>query len=156
MSIRHDWLVNRLADHFRKRGAVVYVEPRVFDYERVRPDLDILFPHRRLLVDVTVVHPSSPSRTSLVQLAAATAAEARKKRHYAANSALGGGELLAFAVETFGGFGKQATEVFKILQSASQSLATEDIRSISVLLQKGNAHVMNQGAIAARVAELNH
>ena len=90
-----------------------------------------------------------------MQLAAATAAEARKKRHYAANSALGGGELLAFAVETFGGFGKQATEVFKILQSASQSLATEDIRSISVL-QKGNAHVMNQGAIAARVAELNH
>jgi len=154
MSTRHDWIVNLLAKIFRELGAVVHVEPRIFDYERVRPDLDILFPHCQILIDVTVAHPNSPSRKSSVQLAAATAAEARKTRHYAANAKLGNGVLRAFAVETFGGFGHQATEIIKLIQSQSHSNAENQIRSIAIALQKGNAHVMKQGAIASRVAAL--
>ena len=82
MTVRHDWLVQLLAKLFRMAGANVTIEPRVFDQERVRPDLDIIFPDCRLLVDVTVVNPASPSRTSRVQLATAKTAEARKLARY--------------------------------------------------------------------------
>ena len=82
MTVRHDQLVQLLAKFFRNVGAVVYVEPRIFDTNRLRPDLDILFADQHILVDVTVVHPASPSRTSRVELAAATAAEAVKTRQY--------------------------------------------------------------------------
>ena len=113
------------------------------------------FGHLRLFIDVTVVHPNSPSRTSEIQLSAAATAEARKESHYAANSIIGSGKLLSFAVETYGGFGSQAIEIIQIIQQLSHSKAENQIRSLAIALQKGNAHVMKEGAIAARVAAFN-
>jgi len=157
MTVRHDWLVQLLAEKFRRYGAIVHIEPRIFDFNRQRADLDIIFPNRRFFVDVTVVHPTSPSYTSRVQLAAATAAEARKSSHYARTANMNG-TLYAFAVETFGGLGKQAVEVLKILQSAAERsnvllIPGELATLVSVCLQKGNSHVLQAGAAAARAAE---
>jgi hypothetical protein len=155
MSNRHDWLVQLLAALFRALGAIVHVEPRVFDYDRVRPDLDVTLPHHSLQIDVTVVCPNSPSRRSGNQLAAAHTAEARKRSHYAANSKLGSGPLLAFSVETFGGFGKEAVEIIDLIQKLSRSTAQNEIRGLAVTLQRGNAHVVKQGAMRSRVAAFN-
>ena len=112
MSTRHDWLVHLLAVFFRAVGAVVHIEARVFDYNRVRPDLQIYSSQYSLQIGVTVVAPNSPSRDSEVRLAAAHSAEARKTWFYTKNAnLLGNGKLLAFAVETYGGFGKEAQEL---------------------------------------------
>ena len=97
MTIRHDWLVQLLAKLFRMAGANVTVEPRVFDQE-LRPDLDIIFLYCRLLVDVTVVNPASPSRTSRVQLATAKTAEAQKLARYGDLARAHESKFLAFAV----------------------------------------------------------
>ena len=50
MSTRHDWIVNLLAKIFRELGAVVHVEPRIFDYETVRssPTSQLRIPTPRL------------------------------------------------------------------------------------------------------------
>ena len=142
-------------------GAVVHVEPRIFDTNRLRPDLDILFADQHILVDVTVVHPASPSRTSRVELAAATAAEAVKTRQYSEMASLNSAKLLAFAVESYGAFGKQAAELVQILRRAADrtlmltSMSGDyAIQALAVALQKGNCHVIRAGAIAARAAEI--
>ena len=156
MSTRHDWLVHLLAVFFRAVGAVVHIEPRVFDYNRVRPDLQIYSSQFSLQIDVTVVAPNSPSRESEVRLAAAHSAEARKTWYYTKNAnLLGNGKLLAFAVETYGGFGKEAQEIINVIQKSSRSSVETQIRSLAVTLQRGNAHVVKEGAIRARVAALH-
>ena len=161
MTVRHDQLVQLLAKFFRNVGAVVHVEPRIFDTNRLRPDLDILFADQHILVDVTVVHPASPSRTSRVELAAATAAEAVKTRQYSEMASLNSAKLLAFAVESYGAFGKQAAELVQILRRAADrtlmltSMSGDyAIQALAVALQKGNCHVIRAGAIAARAAEI--
>jgi len=64
VTYRHD-LSKQLAKFFRNAGAVVAIEPRILESERSRPDLDITFAERELLVDVTVVHPSSPQSQTI-------------------------------------------------------------------------------------------
>ena len=118
-----------------------------------------MFPDREILVDVTVVHPSSPSRTSKVRLAAATAAEALKVRGYAAVVQQNGASFLAFAVETFGGFGKQADELLRLANESQLTGTTTDgvfmCQALAVALQRGlqrgNATVIRSGVVAARL-----
>jgi hypothetical protein len=159
MTTRHDWLVNLLAKFFRNAGAVVHVEPRIFGTVRKRPDLDILLPNRQLLVDVTVVHPAAPSRKSKIRLSAVAAAETKKHRDYSSLARLHGASLSAFAVETYGGFGKQAGELLTLLQqtlrySSSGGSSNRGIaEALAVALQQGNALVMRTGALAARRVE---
>src|SRR6185437_10592717 len=86
VTVRHDRVVRTLASLFRRAGAMVHIEPRIFGQDRLRPDLDIILPAQHLLVDVTIVHPSAPSYKSDTALSAASAAE----------------RFLGFALETFG------------------------------------------------------
>src|SRR5690242_10361675 len=81
----------------------------------------IMFPTLRILADVTVVHPSSPSRKSLIELSAATVAEAKKTSTYS-TLANQGVKFLAFAVETFGGFGKEASALVDFLRMGTGML----------------------------------
>jgi hypothetical protein len=158
MTTRHDWIVTLLAKLLRGVGAVVRVEPRIFGADRKRPDLDILFPNRQLLVDVTVAHPAAPSRKSRTRLAAATAAEAKKHRQYDSLAKRQGASLVGFAVETYGGFGKEADEFMDLLR---QSMSTSSVHwtgkgaaeALGVCLQRGNALVVKSGALAARARE---
>ena len=78
ITVRHDLVVRTLAKLFRKVGAVVHIEPRIYGSERLRPDLDITFPDRTLMLDVAITHPASPSRSSSTPLAAAAIAENAK------------------------------------------------------------------------------
>ena len=164
MTVRHDWLVELLAKFFRSAQAIVHIEPRIYDSDRLRPDLDIMFPNRRILVDVTIVHPTSPSRTSRIELSAAAAAEAQKTRQYSALARNHGASLLALAMESYGAFGKEATELMRILMTALDSNSSFNIsqavncgypvQAISVALQRGNCLVMSSGALDARAVEL--
>src|SRR5689334_633663 len=160
MTVRHDLLVHLLAKFFRQAGAVVHIEPRVFDVERIRPDLDIIFPLTRILADVTVVHPASPSRNSNIELAAASAAEAKKSRTYSTMANNQGARLLAFAVETFGAFGNEASALIKYLRMDATGFVAQAmaqpyfIQALATALQHGNNLVLNEGALKSRAAYL--
>ena len=71
VTTRHDHLVKLLAMLFRRAGALVHIEPRVVNQNRLRPDLEITLSDHTLLVDVAVVHPASPGRKQTGKLAAA-------------------------------------------------------------------------------------
>jgi hypothetical protein len=153
MTTRHDWIVHLLAKFLRGAGAVVHIEPRIFGEERKRPDLDILFPDKQMTVDVTVVHPAAPSKSSRTRLAAASAAEKAKHRYYDTLANLHGTSLRAFAVETYGGFGKEASEVMTLLQQSLDSRQGGNrlpAQALAVALQRGNVLVLKTGALAAR------
>src|SRR3569833_2751671 len=102
----HDATVRLLRDAFHKVGAVVHVEPRLYDTKRVRPALDILLPDQNLMLDVAVTHPGAPSRKSAKPLAAANAIQSNKVRDYAAWAQERGGKFFGFVLETHGALGK--------------------------------------------------
>ena len=72
-------VVRTLASLFRRAGAMVQIEPRIFIFgqDRLRPDLDIILPAQHLLLDVTS-STSAPSYKSDRALAVANAAEVQK------------------------------------------------------------------------------
>ena len=166
VTARHDHIVKTLARLFRRTGAFVREEPRIFDVKRQRPDLEITMvdrpdADRLLLLDVEVTHACSPSYHSPDHLAAATKAEKRKVADYKEFAARQGAAFSPFVLETYGSFGKAATEVLKILQTQAASSATLTIpldefaahcvRTLSVALQKGNGMVAKRGMDRARV-----
>jgi hypothetical protein len=153
-------MVILLAKLLRGVGAVVHIEPRIFGTERKRSDLDILFPNSQILVDVTVVHPAAPSRKSRTRLAAATAAQAKKHRLYDSLANRQGASLSGFAVETFGGFDKEADELMRLLRQSSSTSSVHGTgkgaaEALAVCLQRGNALVVKAGALAARAKEVD-
>ena len=106
ITARHDLIVRQLAWFFRVAGALVHIEPRVFDKERLRPDLEVILSDGVLLVDVTVVHPCSPSYQVTRALATAESAEQKKRTKYGNYARARGATILGFAMETFGAFGQ--------------------------------------------------
>jgi hypothetical protein len=155
-------VVKILAGLFRKIGAQVHVEPRIYGKDRDRPDLDVMLPNKSIMIDVTVVHPAAPSRTSSEPLAAVSAAEKKKKARYSDFAAKHGAKFMPFALETFGCFGVSAVQVLKLLRQASggaffsipaSSVGTYAAQCLSVGLQRGNGMVSKRGAVAARAAE---
>jgi hypothetical protein len=159
MTQRHDSIVRLLRDLFHKVGAVVLVEPRIYDTKRVRPDLDILLPDQNLILDVAVTHPTAMSRKSPKPLAAANGLESTKIKDYAAWAQERGGKFYGFVLETHGAFGKGAVEVLKHLAkaavTANLAMPPGDFlrlskQSLSVALQRGNGLVAKMGAIQAR------
>lgn len=165
ITARHDLIVRTLAKLFRQVGAVVHIEPRIYGSERLRPDMDITFPDRTLMLDVAVTHPASPSRTSSTPLAAAAYTEKAKYTKYTALAARQAATFLPFVLESYGAFGKRANEVLRILRKAAKntllalsseltvdSFAAHAARTLSVALQKGNALIGRRGATMARAA----
>ena len=69
-----------------------------------------------------------------------------------------GANFLAFVVESYGAFGKQATEVLQLLNATLNNaparpfeLSERAVReALSVALQRGNAFVSHNGSLAAR------
>lgn len=163
ITARHDLVVRTLAKLFKQVGAVVHIEPRVYGSDRLRPDMEITFPERTMLLDVAICHPTSPSRTSSTPLKSAADAEKVKITKYAALAAKQAATFQPFVLETYGAFGKRASEVLKMLRIAAaksvfalpialDSFAAHAARTLSVALQKGNALVGSRGATEARAA----
>ena len=59
---RHDQIANCIAGIVRGVGGCAKLEPSHMDREsRKRVDLDVLLDSKRILMDVTVIHPTAPT-----------------------------------------------------------------------------------------------
>jgi hypothetical protein len=144
-------LVRLLCSLIQRVGGVCQVEPSHFPV--ARPDLLVFLFDLSFLVDFVISHPSAPSHLAkpAVPLKCAAAAEARKSAHYRAH--LGSSTLVPFAMETFGAFGKEATQFVRRLISISRDSVSSSLpspplfASLSVLLQKCNAYILSRGVV---------
>ena len=152
-----------LAGYFRKTDALVTIEPHFFDTVRSKPDLEIVSPYHHLMVDVVVTTPSAPSYHAVHELAAADSQEAKKVSSYGQLAARRGAKCFGFALESFGAWGRQATQVLSVLESmmsdqakAGGSIAVTKMRMIQVIaiaLQAWNAKLCDEGTLRALDAE---
>ena len=159
-TFRHDAIVRVLAMLARKAGGACYVEPRF--YEGIRPDIHIVFPTTKILVDVTVVHPGALSLAprSHVPLFSALSRERDKMNKFRSLSIQEQAQFIPFALETFGAWGRQATKLISDIASLafeskgisipSEDLRGEMVRTIAITLQAGNACVLLNGCMRAR------
>jgi len=142
---------------------VVHIEPRIYGSERLRPDLDIIFPDQTLMMDVAITHPAAPSRHSSTPLAAATVTENAKISKYAKLAATHASSFHPFVLESYGAYGTRTEQVMKLLSKAAADSAYllpcglsaflgYARKTLSVALQKGNALVGRRGAIDSRAA----
>jgi len=160
VTARHDNVVRLLAHLFRTAGGIVHIEPRSFNADRVRPDLEVIMSDRMVFLDVAVAHAAAPSRRSTAPLAAARAIENTKRAKYGHLAARQGAVFLAFAVD-LRSLRAQAEQVIRLInsQSARFSFGPRGARDralpaqlLAVAIQKGNALIARYGALAARSA----
>ena len=113
----------------------------------------IVTPERSVFIDVAVVHSSAPSRSAITADAATGAMEADKKAKYLPLARLRGASFLAFVLDSYGGWGKQAAEVLGLLRELMEEKNSRVVaaQTLAVALQKGNARA---GALRARGGEL--
>jgi len=159
---RHDNIYRIMADAVHANGGVVTVEPRGMcrDDER-RPDLEIVMGHRRIFVDVTVTHPSTPARAGHGARAARITAEqsirfmvsAKTNQHAAYCNALGA-EFIAVVFTTYGSMNAEAQQLLMdighfdggvLFPLCSRWSAARLMVALSCTLQRGNAGVLNAG-----------
>ena len=160
MTVRHDSVVRLLRDFFHHAGALVHIEPRIYETKRFRPDLDILLADANIMIDVGITNPCAPSRTSTTALAAATTMEKAKVVEYKKFAEERGAKFFPFILETLGAYGKETANVLKVLAKAvfnSNIDAPRDYlvqcnRLVAVAVQRGNALVARQGAVLSRAA----
>lgn len=129
----------------------------------IRGNLLLLRNGRRLLLDVTVVRPTSrkwlkhgatraheTSGAHMQPLVAAADAEAHKLQTYSAACQRAGWTMVPFALESYGGKGKQAARLLQqmaahALDKSPEAFLLHAERVLSVALQMGNAGVVGQG-----------
>lgn len=159
-TFRHDAIVRILAMLARKAGATCYVEPRFC--EGIRPDIHIVFPSTKFLVDVSVVHPAAPTYAprSHIPLFSALCRERDKTTKFAKLASEEKAQFVPFVLETFGGWGRQATKLISdiaslAVESKSISVTGDDVRGdmvrvIAIALQAGNSSVLLNGCMRTR------
>jgi hypothetical protein len=150
---RHDDIVLALMRWIRRIGGYARREPRNLDpnpESEKRPDLIVFVGSRRYLVDVVVVHSSAPSHRVLGasgKLKVADRAADIKRGKYNDMAAAQGMELIPFAVETYGGFSKDASAfiqgIIKSVKHDHRVVSTEELYgirpAIAIAIQRGNA-----------------
>ena len=162
MTVRHDSVVRLLRDFFHHAGALVHIEPRIYETKRFRPDLDILLADTNIMIDVGITNPCAPSRTSTtaLALAAATTMEKAKVVEYKKFAEERGAKFFPFIIETLGAYGKETAKVLKVLAKAvfnsnidsPSDYLVQCNRVVAVAVQRGNALVARQGAVLSRAA----
>ena len=160
MTVRHDSVVRLLRDFFHQAGALVHIEPRIYETKRFRPDLDILLADTNIMIDVGITNPCAPSRTSTTALAAATTMEKAKVVEYKKFAEERGAKFFPFIIETLGAYGKETAKVLKVLAKAvfnsnidsPSDYLVQCNRVVAVAVQRGNALVARQGAVLSRAA----
>ena len=110
-------------------------------------------------VDVTVVHPTAATylaRATQGPLRAAASAEAAKNRQYLARAEQENAQFFPFVVETYGGFGKLARQLVKLISDhasgASALFSPADIRQA---IQRGVHHKLQLRNLRLMTAQLN-
>jgi hypothetical protein len=154
--VRHDRIVRHLSTLTQRAGGVALVEPRYL--EDKRPDIHAFFPDDRIMLDVLVLHPSSPSYLHNSIGSALRYRENEKLSAYTPLATELGCRFLPFALESYGTLGSFAINFMHDLASyAKESFSTTysssaALSSLSILLQKGNAEMLSQGCLLARAA----
>ena len=152
---RHDAVVDAIARVARLVGAQVQTEVQGLDPHSLRrPDLQIVFPGRMLLVDVVVTHSLTSSRVARGQ-SAVVIKQTEKHKKYAGVASRLGAELLNLSVDTFGGMASHAVKLVEAIGEEGErwsagTWSSGHIRrmllsSIAVAVQRGNAMVMLSG-----------
>ena len=129
-----------------------------------RPDANFYLHNRTVATDVSITHPASKSycRAGAKALGAAAGREKDKKRQYSDLARAEHLDFIPFVLETFGGFGREATHLLDTLTEEGSLNGVESLggmgartfftRALSVCLQSGNAQVMQDGCTLTRKA----
>ena len=148
LSRRHDTVVDAIGRVAWMVGAQVRKEVQELDREsRLRPDLEIVFPGRRLLSDVVVTHSLTASNITINR--GTTHWQRVKDKKYAGVAARIGAEMLNVSLDTCGGMASDAVQLVEAIGEEGErwSMGTwksGDIKrqllgAIAVALQRGNA-----------------
>ncbi len=166
---RHDALASHIAAWCNSVKIPAFVEPKI-NGERRRPDVDIVLDSGRLLIDVAVVHASSPTyvinhqamTSAIAPLMAREAAKTSKYRRIADEAQA---EFIPFVVSSFGGFGEGAMRLFSMLRNAVEAMepvpwssdpVADLIRELSMILQRFNSLASIEGCHRAGIQVRHH
>ena len=153
ITARHDDVGRALYRNAMTMGLKAQLEPKgLHTSNRLRPDLLISLPGRRILTDVAVCHPLAPGAVKVGQgtrtLGRAKNVETKKRSKYAQLSSQHHFELLPFAVETSGGLAPSAVQLIQAMAlAAAQSLVLwsrtaivqQLVGSVAIAVQRGTA-----------------
>ena len=125
VSVRHDEVESALYRSALIMGLQAVRQPTGLDTSSdLRPDLMVILPGRRILIDVAICHSLAPGRvkkaTSLKALGTAKYMEGEKRRKYLKMKTRNQMELMPFVVETCGGVGPAAVKLLKAMAKAGQ------------------------------------
>ena len=155
LSRRHDAVVDAIGRVAGLVGAQVRREAAGLDpHSKQRPDLQIVFPGRMLLTDVSVSH----SLTAYLIARGSSSAsnwQSRKNTKYAGVASRIGAELLNVSVDASGGM---ASDAFRLVQAvgeegerwsvgawSSSAIQRQLLGAVAVAVQRGNALTMLAG-----------
>jgi len=153
-----------LCSFIRVAGGVAFAEPKGLDGTgSKRPDAQVHFPGGPVLVDVSVTHPSCKSYVTMASTTPLSAASKREHYKHLKYDILAAEEksmFVAFVLESFGAFGREALKFIKrLVKIFSACLFSPGpkgyfrgriFRALSVCLQKGNALIQLLGCRQAR------
>jgi hypothetical protein len=157
-------LIRLLCSFIRAAGGVPFLEPTGLDGTGgLRPDIQVHFPGGPVLVDGSITHPSAKSYVNMASTTPLSAAAKREHYKHLKYDLLAADEkstFIPFVLETFGGFGKEASRFIKKLGSMFHELllspgprrlfSSKIYNAISVCLQRGNSLIQLVGCRVAR------
>jgi hypothetical protein len=160
---RHNQVLNCLVSLGNRLQIRTTANPRYqgFDHSLLIPDAEfsLLASHqsyRLTLTDVSVVHITSPSYLSR-QIDPVIARESEKNNSYRDLARSRQASFIPFVLDTYGGFGKQASQLLNLLCAEEATLgfrpsifeglhpAAYTRRAISFALQRGNSSIISAG-----------
>ena len=159
VSVRHDEVESALYRSALIMGLQAVRQPTGLDtLSDLRPDLMVILPGRRILIDVAICHSLAPGRvkkaTSLKALGTAKYMEGEKRRKYLKMKTRNQMELMPFVVETCGGVGPAAVKLLKAMAKAGQEhlamwpkmdIIRHVVGSVAMAVQRGSAMAYLEG-----------
>jgi hypothetical protein len=139
-------------------GGSAFIEPKYCDGKR--PDAKVFLADDQCSIDASVTHPASPSYCSAAvsPLAVAKLRERLKHCKYDAEAANENVHFYPFVMESFGGIGAEALLFLKKVAQFNFNNSSVNVsgftlwmlRSLSILLQRGNALIQMIGCLDSR------
>jgi hypothetical protein len=152
--MRHNSVRDAIVTAMRKAGISPIVEPCGYDAsDNRRPDIFAIINGRSTFIDVVVVNPSAPSHRKKRPLAAAEYYVKLKVDKYRGLAESNDAVIIAFVVETGGGYSDSAKHVIDDIVAhalnhaaaySAKSIRDELKDTIAIAIQKGNAMAMRR------------
>ena len=156
ITLRHNCVVNDLYRGIQNCGGSGLKEPQNLSHkgDATRPDLQVVIGGEQVLIDVTIRNPTCPSYYDVKggsaeeQLYSTKVAENQKCKKYSDMAKSQGAKFVPFAVEMYGGMGKSAKQLIKLINKSArdqmlmwpyQQLIQNLKGDIAISIQRGNA-----------------